>query len=332
MERGFLGQKGSGDGRGVKEKNQDGNVEKCLKPIRSIAAPNEGIVTDSPTNPNKSGMSLSGPTSYAKLVTREPSRESVNFCTLLALVGNEADVAYPIVDNYVKNTWSKYGLVKSMLNRLTDVGNAPVWVKFHGVPTTTFSEDGLSFIATKLCTPLMPDSYTSEMYMQSWDRSNECPKKIVLDMVKNLKNPRQAARGVQVPFAEWKHLSILKELATADVAENSLSSSVCLYETMWRNRVNNEADPAFTAAIAHAVVDLLSTLIARITDEIRQNENNRNNGDPRNARRVNTEGSGNDGDAQLISVKENSKKDKIGSKSDKNEMRGEAGKSQKQLQ
>nr|GEZ07272.1 retrotransposon protein, putative, Ty3-gypsy subclass [Tanacetum cinerariifolium] len=43
------------------------------------------------------------------------------------------------------------------------------------------------------------------------------------------------------------------------------------------NHVNNEADPAFTAAVAHAVAGLLPTLTARITDEIRQNENNENN-------------------------------------------------------
>nr|GEV52032.1 putative reverse transcriptase domain-containing protein [Tanacetum cinerariifolium] len=43
------------------------------------------------------------------------------------------------------------------------------------------------------------------------------------------------------------------------------------------NRVNNKANPAFTAAVAHAVADLLPTLTARITDEIHQNENNGNN-------------------------------------------------------
>nr|GEY74195.1 putative reverse transcriptase domain-containing protein [Tanacetum cinerariifolium] len=69
-----------------------------------------------------------------------------------------------------------------------------------------------------------------------------------------------------------------------------------------RNRVNNEADPAFTAAVAQAVADLLPTLTARITDEIRQNENNENNGNRRNARRVNTEGSGNDEDAQPTDI------------------------------
>ncbi|GJW16928.1 putative reverse transcriptase domain-containing protein [Tanacetum coccineum] len=45
-------------------------------------------------------------------------------------------------------------------------------------------------------------------------------------------------------------------------------------------RVSNEADPAFTAAVAQAVADLLLTLTARITDEIRQNENNGNNEKP----------------------------------------------------
>nr|GFC94362.1 hypothetical protein [Tanacetum cinerariifolium] len=69
-----------------------------------------------------------------------------------------------------------------------------------------------------------------------------------------------------------------------------------------RNRVNNEADPAFTAAVAQAVADLLPTLTARITDEIRQNENNGNNGNQRNARRVNTEGSGNDGNVQPTDI------------------------------
>ncbi|GKB37698.1 zinc finger, CCHC-type containing protein [Tanacetum coccineum] len=53
-----------------------------------------------------------------------------------------------------------------------DVNTVPVWVKLHGVPVTAFSEDRLSAIATKLGTPLMFDSYTSDMCMQSWGRSS----------------------------------------------------------------------------------------------------------------------------------------------------------------
>nr|GEU77965.1 zinc knuckle CX2CX4HX4C [Tanacetum cinerariifolium] len=115
-------------------------------------------------------------------------------------------VTYPILVNYVRNTWGIYGLVKSMLNssngllsfhfssmdRLdamlengprfirnnplivkkwhsdvnilkVDVGNVPIWVKLYGVLVTVFSEDSLNAIATKLGTPLMLDSYTSDM-------------------------------------------------------------------------------------------------------------------------------------------------------------------------
>ncbi|GKB69277.1 reverse transcriptase domain-containing protein [Tanacetum coccineum] len=111
-----------------------------------------------------------------------------------------------------------------------DIGNVSVWVKFHGVPMKAFSKDRLSVIATKLGTPLMRDSYTSDMCMHSWGKSsyaramielranveyewkppkclsckvfghvlNEFPKKIISDVAKNLKNPRQATRGVPV--------------------------------------------------------------------------------------------------------------------------------------
>ncbi|GKB97890.1 hypothetical protein Tco_0984027 [Tanacetum coccineum] len=92
---------------------------------------------------------------------------------------------------------------------------------------TAFSEDGLSIIATKLDTPLMLDSYTSDMCMQSLGRSSYAREMIELrvdedlkdtimvailkligegfnictifsDVVKNLNNPRQATRGVSV--------------------------------------------------------------------------------------------------------------------------------------
>nr|GEV85282.1 hypothetical protein [Tanacetum cinerariifolium] len=68
------------------------------------------------------------------------------------------------------------------------------------------------------------------------------------------------------------------------------------------NHVNNEADLAFTAAVAQAVADLLPTFSARITDEIRQNKNNGNNGNRRNSRRGNPGGLGNDEDAQPTDI------------------------------
>ncbi|GJX24670.1 uncharacterized protein Tco_0230966 [Tanacetum coccineum] len=91
---------------GNKNDTQEGNVGQCSTLIRSTTDPNEGDVhltrafvvpinvTVSPTDPNNYGLIFWGPSLYAKLVTGKR-------------------VACPIVENYVKNTWSKYGLVKS---------------------------------------------------------------------------------------------------------------------------------------------------------------------------------------------------------------------------
>ena len=48
----------------------------------------------------------------------------------------------------------------------------PVWVKLHDVPLQVFSEDGISIIATHLGNPIMLDSYTSAMCIDSWGRSS----------------------------------------------------------------------------------------------------------------------------------------------------------------
>ncbi|GJW15582.1 ribonuclease H-like domain, reverse transcriptase, RNA-dependent DNA polymerase [Tanacetum coccineum] len=156
--------------------------------------------------------------SYANVIG-ESSRKALNIRTLYTSGGNGVDVfvpvesiravsdmfassaydfflgkrvAYPVLANYVRNTWGNFSLVRSMFSSSTgllsfhfssmdglnsmleneDVGNIPVWVKLHGVLVTAFSEDGLSVIATKLGTPIMLDSYTADMCMQSWRRSS----------------------------------------------------------------------------------------------------------------------------------------------------------------
>nr|GEV46901.1 hypothetical protein [Tanacetum cinerariifolium] len=147
-------------------------------------------------------------------------------------------VAYPVVANYVRNTFGKYGLDPDVNLLKEDVINVPVWVKLHSVPVTKFSEDGLSVIDTKLGTPLIVDSYTSDMCMKSWGRSSyargmielwddvehacckvfghiqdECPKNLGWDVAKKSKIPSQSPRdvpvGTKVAFKPVKQLYIL---------------------------------------------------------------------------------------------------------------------------
>ncbi|GJW90426.1 hypothetical protein Tco_0167979 [Tanacetum coccineum] len=105
-----------------------------------------------------------------------------------------------------------------------------------------FSEDGLSAIGTKLGTPLMLDSYTSDMCIQSWGMSSyaraviefradvelkntivvamsklvfghvldECPKNIRSNVVKNLKTHRQLARVPALVVKKQAELSSQK--------------------------------------------------------------------------------------------------------------------------
>ncbi|GKD61455.1 retrotransposon protein, putative, ty1-copia subclass [Tanacetum coccineum] len=204
-----------------------------------------------------------GKSSYAN-VTGKPNGKKLNIRTLFTPGGNGIDVvvqvesiraiskrfantsygfflgkrvAYPVVANYVRNTWGKYRLVRSMFNSSTrlfffqfssmdglDAMFENVWVKLRGVPVMAFSEDGLSAIATKLGTPLMLDSYTSEMCMQSWGPlyicnvgveyewkphrcasckvfghiHEECSKNTGAGEKKTLKKPNQTSRGVPV--------------------------------------------------------------------------------------------------------------------------------------
>nr|GEY69557.1 hypothetical protein [Tanacetum cinerariifolium] len=167
---------------------------------------------------NASAGNAPGKPSYVT-ATGKPSGKKVKVRTLFTPGDNGIDVvvpvAYHVVANYIRYTWGKYGLVRSMFSSSTrlfsfqfssingldamlengpwfiqnnllilkkwhpndnllkeDVSTIPVWVKLHGVPVTAFSEDGLSAIATKLGTPLMLDSYTSDMCMQSWGMSS----------------------------------------------------------------------------------------------------------------------------------------------------------------
>nr|GEU76532.1 hypothetical protein [Tanacetum cinerariifolium] len=133
--------------------------------------------------------------SYA-IATRKPSGKNVNVRTLFTFGGNGIDVVvsvdsiraitrqpdyspFNLADMLENGPWfiwnnpfilKKWHLDKNLLKE--DISTVPVWVKLHGVPVTAFSEDGLSAIATKLGTPLMLDSYTSNMCMQSWARSS----------------------------------------------------------------------------------------------------------------------------------------------------------------
>ncbi|GJU08844.1 cytokinin dehydrogenase 3-like protein [Tanacetum coccineum] len=112
-----------------------------------------------------------GKSSYAN-INDKPSGKKVNVRTLFTPGGNGIDVVVlvdsirAISESFANTAYGFFGEEDENLLK-EDVSTVSVWVKLHGVLVTAFSKDGLSAIATKLGTPLMLDSYTSDMCMQS---------------------------------------------------------------------------------------------------------------------------------------------------------------------
>ncbi|GKA88074.1 retrotransposon protein, putative, ty1-copia subclass, partial [Tanacetum coccineum] len=118
-----------------------------------------------------------GKSSYAN-VTGKLGGKKVNFHTLFTPGFRSVD-GFGLDDMVEYGPWSIWNnplILKkwhSDVNLLKeDVSTILVWVKLYGVPVMAFSEDGLSAIATKIGTPLMLDSYTFDMCLQSWGRSS----------------------------------------------------------------------------------------------------------------------------------------------------------------
>ncbi|GKE44277.1 hypothetical protein Tco_1471561 [Tanacetum coccineum] len=85
-------------------------------------------------------------------------------------------LAFPIVENYVKNTWAKFGLERVMLQNgfflfQFSTREGMEKIKLRNVPIVAYSEIGLSLITTKIGRLIMLDSYTSSMCLKSWGRN-----------------------------------------------------------------------------------------------------------------------------------------------------------------
>nr|GEX08006.1 hypothetical protein [Tanacetum cinerariifolium] len=128
-----------------------------------------------PTQINTSAGNTPGKSSYANVVGK-PSGKKLNIRTMFTPRGRGSmDGLDFMLENgpwFIRNNpliLKRWHPDENLLKE--DVSIVPVSVKLHGVPVTAFSEDGLSAIATKLGTPLMLDSYTSNMCMQCCGRS-----------------------------------------------------------------------------------------------------------------------------------------------------------------
>nr|GEX62385.1 zinc finger, CCHC-type [Tanacetum cinerariifolium] len=208
---GVFSQKGRGRGNGVKEKQSTtGDPTKVIvfvidepvvKEMQSSLVDTSILDVEKkslrsypplPTQGSNPTGNTSGMSSYAN-VTCEPSRKALNFHTLFTPRGNGVDVVVPAESIRAiseRNTWGKYGMVKSMLNLSTGLFS----FQFSSVDgLNAMLENGPWFIRNH---PLI---------LNKWNPDEECLKNPGLGVTKNLRKPSQASRGVPVgPKVDFK--------------------------------------------------------------------------------------------------------------------------------
>ncbi|GJT13421.1 zinc knuckle CX2CX4HX4C containing protein [Tanacetum coccineum] len=78
---------------------------------------------------------------------------------------------HPLVADPVFNCVN-ISIPRKVVEKKEALTRIPIWVKLHDVPLQIFEDDGIILIATFIRKPIMLDSYTSSMCMDSWGRSS----------------------------------------------------------------------------------------------------------------------------------------------------------------
>ncbi|GJW51495.1 RNA-directed DNA polymerase, eukaryota [Tanacetum coccineum] len=126
-------------------------------------------------------------TSYAKLFTRQPSRNSVNFRALITPAGNGADVVVPLES--IHSTRERSSYARAMIELRTNVELKDTIV----VVMPKLVEDGFYLCTIHVEYEWKPPKCSScKIFGHVLD---ECLKNFSSDVAKNLKNPKQAVRG-----------------------------------------------------------------------------------------------------------------------------------------
>ncbi|GJU21401.1 zinc finger, CCHC-type containing protein [Tanacetum coccineum] len=181
MEHGFLSQKGSGGRRGVKEKSLNRNSINTSSGISVSTESDDTMNEDTPCGVASTVKEGVTPSVVDMMVEKEK---------ISSFEDTTVPKSFPPLNKPVSTTASnalgKYGLVRSMFSSSTGLFSFQ-FSSMDGLDA--MFENGLWFIRNNLLimkkwhpdenllkedvsTPLMLDSYTSDMCMQSWGRSS----------------------------------------------------------------------------------------------------------------------------------------------------------------
>nr|GEZ38090.1 hypothetical protein [Tanacetum cinerariifolium] len=161
-------------------------------------------------------------------VVKEPVDNTVNTEDLNVALTRNQRVTYLVVANYVKNTWGKYGLVKSMLNSSTRIfsfqfsstdgldamlENNPWFIRNNSLILKKWNLDVNLLKKDVGNVPVWFKLHGVPVFAHTQE---ECPKNPGLGVAKILKKPSQALKGV--PGVGYQR-------GTSNLASNGANSS-----------------------------------------------------------------------------------------------------------
>nr|GEZ20972.1 hypothetical protein [Tanacetum cinerariifolium] len=191
----FLSRKGGGGGRGVREKNRNRvlNNEAAkdgVVPFATVASGNNNVTQDENVGQCSSIVASNKVTGEPRRNVSPTTRKSVNFCTLITPAGNETDVVVSLESIRAISERSSYA--RAMIELRADVELKDTIV----VAMPKLVGEWLYMCTIRVEYEWKPPRCSSCKVFGHV--LNECPKKIITDVVKNLNNPRQTTRGVSV--------------------------------------------------------------------------------------------------------------------------------------
>nr|GEV42853.1 hypothetical protein [Tanacetum cinerariifolium] len=230
IERDFLSQKSSGGGRGVKEKELNRNKKHTASGIGMSTDSNDTMNDDTPIG-IASAIREGVTPSVVDMMVGMGNHNSLDDTIILrsfpplstpvtTMAGNAPGnalliqlmvfflgkkVAYPVVANYVRNTWGKYGLVRSMFSSSTRSSYARIMIELQA---DVELKDNIVVAMPKIT---REGHYTCNVRVEyEWKHPRclsckvfrhiheECPKNTGAVEKKSVKNPSQTSRGVPV--------------------------------------------------------------------------------------------------------------------------------------
>nr|GEU59754.1 hypothetical protein [Tanacetum cinerariifolium] len=109
-------------------------------------------------------------------------------------------LSFPVVENYVKNAWEKFGLERAMLSNGFFFFQFYSWDRMERVLENGpwLIQIGLSLITSQIGNPIMLDAYNSKMCQKSWGKNSYARALVEVSSL----NPLQDSLVVAIPFPD----------------------------------------------------------------------------------------------------------------------------------